>query len=257
MADTKKYGWNVQIDGVQYLVEYMKGSIFINGGEAFKLRSLERTGTLRKDKQLSYTVPLAGKELNLVISAVSGISLIMDGMDLGTYPDGAGANQKAPAWIVVFYVLYFIENISDELKQEIRNRLATICYGVEQTQSNCGIYSYEETVKDFIHRYKTQKDKSESRKKGMIGELLVHIILELEGKYSTASPFFNMEESSFKKGFDIVLFEEDSKELWITETKSGEIQKKQKNANSAVSGLINTAKKDLKKRLNSNEKNFG
>lgn len=98
MADTKKYGWNVQIDGVQYLVEYMKGSIFINGGEAFKLRSLERTGTLRKDKQLSYTVPLAGKELNLVISAVSGISLIMDGMDLGTYPDG-----------VVFYVLYFIE----------------------------------------------------------------------------------------------------------------------------------------------------
>lgn len=97
MADTKKYGWNVQIDGVQYLVEYMKGSIFINGGEAFKLRSLERTGTLRKDKQLSYTVPLAGKELNLVISAVSGISLIMDGMDLGTYPE------------VVFYVLYFIE----------------------------------------------------------------------------------------------------------------------------------------------------
>lgn len=62
----------------------------------------------------------------------------------------------------------------------------------------------------------------------MIGELLVHIILELEGKYSTASPFFNMEESSFKKGFDIVLFEEDSKELWITETKSGEIQKNKK-----------------------------
>lgn len=37
-----------------------------------------------------------------------------------------------------------------------------------------------------------------------------------------------MEESSFKKGFDIVLFEEDSKELWITETKSGEIQKNKK-----------------------------
>ena len=100
------------------------------------------------------------------------------------------------------YVLYFIENISDELKQEIRNRLATICYGVDQAQSNCAIYSYEETVKDFIHRYKTQNDKSESRKKGMIGELLVHIILELEGKYSTASPFFNIEEGSFKKGFD-------------------------------------------------------
>ena len=109
MANTDRYSWNVQIDDTEYLVEYMKGSIYINGGEAFKLRSLERKGSLRKDKQLSYTVPLAGKELNLVISAVSGISLIMDGMDLGTYPDGAGANQKAPAWIVVFYVLYFIE----------------------------------------------------------------------------------------------------------------------------------------------------
>lgn len=32
MADTKKYGWNVQIDGVQYLVEYMKGSILWWGG---------------------------------------------------------------------------------------------------------------------------------------------------------------------------------------------------------------------------------
>lgn len=41
------------------------------------------------------------------------------------------------------YVLYFIEYISDELKQEIRNRLATICYGVDQAQSNCSIYSYE------------------------------------------------------------------------------------------------------------------
>lgn len=84
--------------------------------------------------------------------------------------------------------------------------------------------------------------------------MLVHIILELEGKYSTASPFFNIEEGSFKKGFDIVLFEEDSKELWITETKSGGIQKNQKNANSAATGLINTAKNDLKTRLNNNEK---
>ena len=34
MADTKKYGWNVQIDGVQYLVEYMKGTkIVIVDGE--------------------------------------------------------------------------------------------------------------------------------------------------------------------------------------------------------------------------------
>lgn len=41
----------------------------------------------------------------------------------------------------------------------------------------------------------------------MIGELLVHVILEIEGRFTVASPFFNMEERSFKKGFDIALFD--------------------------------------------------
>lgn len=36
MADTKKYGWNVQIDGVQYLVEYMKGSFLATAPVAVK-----------------------------------------------------------------------------------------------------------------------------------------------------------------------------------------------------------------------------
>ena len=40
MANVERYSWNVQINGVVYLVEYMKGSVYINGGEAFKLRSL-------------------------------------------------------------------------------------------------------------------------------------------------------------------------------------------------------------------------
>lgn len=148
------------------------------------------------------------------------------------------------------YVLYFIENFSEELKQEIRNRLAAVCHGVDQARSGWMIYSYKATVKEFIRRYKTSQDASEDRKKGMVGELLVHVILEIEGRFMTASPFFNMEEGSFKKGYDIVLFENVSNDLWITEIKSGKIQKKQKNASSAAIGLINTAKNDLKKRLN-------
>lgn len=105
------------------------------------------------------------------------------------------------------YIIYFIEELSDELKQEIRNRLVAVCHGADQAQSSLKIYSYRETVKEFVKRYKTNKDASEDRKKGMIGELLVHIILELEGRFLTASPFFNMEERSFKKGYDVALFE--------------------------------------------------
>lgn len=71
---------------------------------------------------------------------------------------------------------------------------------VDQSQSSLKIYSYKETVKEFIKRYKTDNNVSEDRKKGMIGELLVHIVLELEGRFFAASPFFNMEERSFKKG---------------------------------------------------------
>lgn len=147
------------------------------------------------------------------------------------------------------YTLYFVKSLSEELKQEMRNRLAAVCHGVDQAHSSILIYSYKSTVKEFIKRYKAKKDSS-NRKKGMIGELLVHIILEIEKRFITASPFFNMEERSFKKGYDIALFEEATNSLWITEVKSGEIKKGQKDVSSAAIGLINTAKNDLKKRLN-------
>ncbi len=148
------------------------------------------------------------------------------------------------------YAIYFIDTLSEELKSEIRNRLVVICHGVDQARSGSKIYSYKVTVKEFIKRYKTGKNGSRERKKGMMGELLVHIILEMEGRFTTASPFFNMEECSFKKGYDIALFENKTNALWITEVKSGEIQKGQKNASSAAIRLINTAKDDLKTRLN-------
>ena len=146
--------------------------------------------------------------------------------------------------------VYYIEDLSDEFKQELRKRLVAICHGVDQATSKRKIYSYKATVKEFVRRYKTNDDNSENRKKGMIGELLVHVLLEMDGHFTIASPFFNLEERSFKKGFDVALFEESSGELWITEVKSGTKQQKQKDASSAIVGLINTAKNDLKGRLN-------
>lgn len=148
------------------------------------------------------------------------------------------------------YVLYYIETLSDSLKNEIRNRLIEICHGADRVQSGSKIYSYKATLEEFISRYKTNNNISEDRKKGMIGELLVHVILEIEGHFITVSPFFNMEERSFRKGFDILLFEEDTGELWIAEIKSGSKQKRQRNASSAAVSLVNTAKNNLKTRLN-------
>lgn len=150
------------------------------------------------------------------------------------------------------YVLYYIDFISEELKREIRNRLVAICHGADNAQSASVIYSYKETVKEFLKRY-SEEDISGRRNKGLVGELLIHVIIDYEGKYIAASPFFNMEERSFKKGYDIALFEPHDSELWIAEVKSGQKQQRQKNSSSAIVGLINTAKTDLKERLNNKD----
>ena len=105
MANVERYSWNVQINGVVYLVEYMKGSVYINGGEAFKLRSLEYKRKFIPSR-MSYTVPLAGKELTLVIGQIDGVVLLMDGIDMSTGQQYQV--PKLPGWVVVFYVLYII-----------------------------------------------------------------------------------------------------------------------------------------------------
>lgn len=51
------------------------------------------------------------------------------------------------------YVLYYIENFSDELKSEIRSRLVSICHGAEHAQSTRVIYSYKYTLKEFIKSF--------------------------------------------------------------------------------------------------------
>ncbi|MBQ2788071.1 MAG: hypothetical protein IJE97_00435 [Thermoguttaceae bacterium] len=99
--------------------------------------------------------------------------------------------------------LYVVERLSEELKKEIRDRLSAICNGAAQAESPCLLYSYSETAKEFVKRYQESEKSSQNRRKGMIGELLAHVILEIEGRFIVASPFFNMEERSFKKGFDI------------------------------------------------------
>ena len=106
MANVERYSWNVQINGVVYLVEYMKGSVYINGGEAFKLRSLEYKRKFIPSR-MSYTVPLAGKELTLVIGQIDGVVLLMDGIDMSTGQQYQV--PKLPGWVVVFYV--YIINI--------------------------------------------------------------------------------------------------------------------------------------------------
>ena len=145
------------------------------------------------------------------------------------------------------YSIFFINDFSDELKEVIRSRLSSICHGVADAATAHLLYSYNNTIKEFAKRY---RDKTENQKKGMVGELLLHILLaEQLNQFTVNSPFFNTEERNVKKGFDVVLNRTGTKELWLAEVKSGELHSG-KTTSQTVVELINTAQNDLSTRLN-------
>lgn len=146
------------------------------------------------------------------------------------------------------YALFHIYDLTNDLKDILKKRLSFICYGRSASESDLTIYNYRYTLKEFISRY---ENKSCEKQKGMIGELLSHVIInEYFDEYYIVSPFFNKEERNVKKGFDVVLSEKSGDHsVWITEVKSGELHKG-KDANKTTCDLIETAKRDLLERLN-------
>lgn len=145
------------------------------------------------------------------------------------------------------YAVFIINDLSEDIKESIREQLSLICHGSDYANSGRKTYGYRNTVREFIKRY---EKKSEKTQLGMIGELLVHLLIQnYFDEYKSVTPYFNMEERSIKKGYDVVLTEVDSPVLWITEVKSGELHK-DKDANQTINDLVGTAKTDLTTRLN-------
>lgn len=145
------------------------------------------------------------------------------------------------AWV------FHIDQFSTELKRAIRDHLAEICHGEDKFNSNSQAYSYKRTLKHFLERY---NPKPESTKKGMVGELLTHILIK---KYKTdfkqSSPFFNLEEMSIKKGFDLIFLQVEKEELWFTEVKSGESESQKSDVKNSL--LLKNAHEDMSEKLNS------
>lgn len=112
-----------------------------------------------------------------------------------------------------------VEDFSDELKAEIRKQLSGVWNGFSEVHEMPEFYSYTRTVASFLDRYRS---KSDSTKKGMIGELLSHILIGLYFEdFTSLSILKNKEERSIKKGFDIIYYDDSTKEVWYSEVKSG------------------------------------
>lgn len=145
------------------------------------------------------------------------------------------------------YCVFYIDSFTEGIKNSLRKSMSEICYGGVFADSKYRQYNYKNTIKEFLKRYEAKKNNT---KKGLVGELLVHLLIkEYFDKYETVTPFFNMEERSIKKGYDLVLADKSLMDVWLIEVKSGELHKN-KDENETMEELINIAKRDLKKRLN-------
>lgn len=142
-------------------------------------------------------------------------------------------------------ILCKIETFSDEVKQTIRNEILSIAHG-ETAQ----YFSYQNTLRQLIEIYGGNKN----RIKGMIGELLAHILInkELEN-FDSMSCLMNLEENSFKKGFDIVYYCKEDHEMWYTEVKSGSTTPKKRTSTQGTITLLKRAKSDLKNKIINND----
>lgn len=124
--------------------------------------------------------------------------------------------------------------------------LSSIWHGSVDAEENNDVYNYKKTLEHFLRRYSS---KSNNTKKGMMGELLSHILIpKYLSNLNVISIMKNKEESSIRKGFDIVYFKDEDSSIWYCEVKSGgdedtnEINFKNKER-------INEAKKGIKEIL--------
>lgn len=142
-------------------------------------------------------------------------------------------------------IILEIHSLSNELKSKIKEQLIEICHGEYALVSGFNEHSFDKTVKELVnHRIPIDIN----RKVGVVGELLLNVLIREFTDIKIVSPFFNLEERNVKKGFDIIAVDP-NKDLWIIESKSGELGKL-KTPTEKVCERINTAKRDLDKRLN-------
>ncbi|GAB2982099.1 hypothetical protein GCM10027049_18210 [Mucilaginibacter puniceus] len=112
-----------------------------------------------------------------------------------------------------------VNNFNTELESLIREQLNSVWNGFAEIENDPEIYTYQRTLGTFLDRYKS---KAEETQKGMIGELLAHILINnVLTEFKTLSVLRNKEDRSIKKGFDIIYHQNGTNYLWYSEVKSG------------------------------------
>lgn len=142
------------------------------------------------------------------------------------------------------YSIFYIDSFSEEFKQIIREQLQGVWNGFSDADSLPEFFSYKNTLTSFLDRYNS---KSDDIKKGMIGELLAHILLShQENRFTSLSILKNKEERSIKKGFDIIYCNIEDNKLWYSEVKSGRSEDGSQDSTEYNTVLLNRAKLSIR-----------
>jgi len=149
---------------------------------------------------------------------------------------GINLNQDTEDSVYICYVNKF----TDELKEKIREIFSSIWHGVVDSEERSQ-FNYSNTVKRFLERYDL---KTPDTKKGMIGELLSHLLIPEYINLSAISIMKNKEENSIRKGFDIVYCNEKNT-IWYCEVKSGGDTNTTEDIDTKNKELLNKAKSDI------------
>ena len=137
------------------------------------------------------------------------------------------------------YICY-VEDFSDELKEKIREMLNSIWHGAVDSAERQQ-FNYKNTIKRFLERYNT---KTSDTKKGMIGELLTHLLIPQYIDLKAISIMKNKEENSIRKGFDVV-YSNQKNSIWYCEVKSGGDTNNTEDINNKNKELLSSAKTDI------------
>jgi hypothetical protein len=133
----------------------------------------------------------------------------------GRVVDGIEVERVQGATLVI------VRAISDDFRTHVRDRLAEYCYGATTVSEDTEYYSFEKTVTEFLERYDPKPRKT---RLGMAGELIVHVLMPLlHAELTSAAVYFNKEERSIKKGFDLTFLGSSESAIWYGEVKSGEV----------------------------------
>ena len=142
--------------------------------------------------------------------------------------------------------LVLVDVVSDELGEQLRERLSAYCYGAANVDEDADYYSFEQTIEELLVRYES---KPSATRIGMAGELLVHVLVSHTHPEMTSSAvFLNKEERSIKKGFDLTFHTAEGGAVWYGEVKSGLVKDPQ-SADEKSAALLKTAAADVADKL--------